>query len=136
MLRIKVNGRWHEFENPIFILQALRRLEIELPTLFPYITTPLDPCTPLLTPTGNSGYFARICAVLTVDAVPFEVGNPRNGFGVVAVSREMAAWSRTGDVLRNCRGMPLNRTSFEPFQHPDVAALRMEPVEEHPAPIG
>ena len=69
--------------------------------------TPPEPLQPLaLSPTGNSGKRARICAGVVVE--PLELlCRPEKGLAT-ELARYVSPLSRTGSVLRNCRGMPLS----------------------------
>src|SRR5437588_5097433 len=92
--------------------RTLRLPKYELPASRSCSSTPAEPLkTPLPYPTGYCGYRDRSCATEIVVAVlRLEVlGNrPRNGFGVVALIVAFTALSRTGSVLRYCRGIPFN----------------------------
>lgn len=62
MLRVKINGRLHEFEELIFILQALRRAAIELPTLcHDDRLKPYGACRLCLVAVEGSPRFATAC---------------------------------------------------------------------------
>src|SRR5437763_13477658 len=69
----------------------------------------ITPELKLPVPVGYCGKRDSSCAtdVVVPAGVPLVI-RPENGLGTVAVSSLMSAWSRTGDVLRYCRGMPFN----------------------------